>query len=472
MWSFNKQDQHQPQTPPSTTTPNGVALSLAEVKLSATRTQDKKSIVSAAGTEYSRPDGFLPIGKRPSVRLPIDAYGLTTEWLTEVYKLRGFIDKEHGQVTDVTARPLGEGEGVMGVLAIVNVELANALDHAPRQFVAKFSPAKTSMPGMMLRAIFGAEAHWYNDFNEEEQGLGRPAAFFIGAKLFHKRFWKRKPVFVMLVETMPPPLYSRTSGCDNLEHLRLVMASLGAFHARWWNHPKSPPIEWVSRPGTDHFGLMKNALIFSVKRGMPALEQVFPEHYGPVLAWKKVIRSRLKWLVSEFYRPPLTLCHGDVHLDNIFFAESFPAGMKMIDFGNIVFAQAGFDVAYFLGQNVEPELRRICEKELMELYHRKLVEGGVQNFSLDDCWRSYRLNLFRVLINIMYVTYDQFVKQKKRGQGMFADKPTKADAKLRDTYDACNRRMAAALVDARLDQLLEEEGEDKHAVCSFLPFQA
>ena len=86
----------------------------------------------------------------------------------------------------------------------------------------------------------------------------------------------------------------------------------------------------ASRPGTDHFGLMKNALIFSVKRGMPALEQVFPEHYGPVLAWKKVIRSRLKWLVSEFYRPPLTLCHGDVHLDNIFFDDSFPGGLKMI----------------------------------------------------------------------------------------------------------------------------------------------
>ena len=76
---------------------------------------------------------------------------------------------------------------------------------------------------------------------------------------------------------------------------------------------------------------------------------------------------------------------------------------------------------------------------------RELVRDGVEGYSLDDCWRSYRLNLFRVLINIMYVTYDQFVKQKKRGQGMFANKPTKADAKLRDTYDACNRRMAAAL---------------------------
>jgi len=41
---------------------------------------------------------------------------------------------------------------------------------------------------------------------EEDQGLGRPAAFFIGAKYKHKRCWKNcaditgaKPIFVMLV---------------------------------------------------------------------------------------------------------------------------------------------------------------------------------------------------------------------------------------------------------------------------------
>ena len=448
---------------------NNLALSLSEVSLARNKTANKTSVVSQA-TEISRPDNYIPIGRR-SVRLVHDTHGITKEWLTEVYRLRKFV-KPDGKVLSFETKPIGEGGGVMGVLALVSVELEGKEPHAPESFVAKFSPVKTSMPGMVIRAIFGAEAHWYNDFHEEDQGLGRPAAFFIGAKLFHKRFWKRKPVFCMLVEKMPQPLYSRISGCDKLDHLRLVMASLGAFHARWWNHPKCAPIEWVSRPGTDNFGLMKNALIFSVKRGLPALEKVFGDTFKPIFEWKSMIRSRLKWIVNEFYAPPSTLCHGDVHLDNIFFHEDFPTGMKMIDFGNIVFAQGGFDVAYFLAQNVEPELRKICEKELMELYHRKLVEGGVEDYSLDACWRSYRLNLFRVLINIMYVTYDQFVKQKKKKLGMFADEPTPGDAKLLETYEALNRRLVAALVDAEFEKFLEEEGEDRHHVCSFLPICA
>jgi len=431
-------------------------LSLSEVQLG--RKTTARSNMSR-NSQISRPEGYVPVGQRPSVRLIHSSHHITAEWLTEVYHMRGFLE-EGGKVTSCNVKPLGEGEGVMGVLAICTVELENAKPHAPKQFVAKFSPIKTSMPSMLVRAIFGAEAHWYNDMYEEEQGLGRPAAFFVGAKLFHKRWWKRKPVFCMLVEMMPKPLYSRTSGCDNLQHLR---------HARWWNAEKKPPLEWVSSPGRDYFGIMKNALIFAVKKGFPALKTAWGDAYDPVLQMKPLIMQKLKWYMGAVFADPLTLCHGDVHLDNIFFDESFPMGLKMIDFGNIQIAQAGFDVAYFLGQNVEPELRRTCEAELMSIYHETLVRDGVQNYSLEDCWRSYRLNLFRVLINVMYVSYDQFAKDAKKKRGIYADKLSHSDVKLKETYDATNRRMCQALVDAKFDELLRTEGKTMHSVCRALP---
>lgn len=66
---------------------------------------------------------------------------------------------------------------------------------------------------------------------------------------------------------MPPPLYSRTSGCHNIEHLKLVMTSLASFHARWWNAKREPPLEWVPVPGEDNCGLMKNGLIYAAKKG-------------------------------------------------------------------------------------------------------------------------------------------------------------------------------------------------------------
>lgn len=148
---------------------------------------------------------------------------------------------------------------------------------------------------------------------------------------------------------------------------------------------------------------------------------------------------------------------------------------------------------------------------------------GVEGFTLEDCWRTYRwqspknlapyptpphpptpparalpirarlaprtalsparlgftlpsplrLNLFRVLINVMFVTMDQFHKDAKKKAGMWADEPTKENKKLRATYDATNRRMAAAIADAKFDELLIAEGKDNGCnPCACLPFCA
>ena len=50
------------------------------------------------------------------------------------------------------------------------------------------------------------------------------------------------------------------------------------------------------------------------------------------------------------------------------------------------------------------------------------------------CWRDYRLNLWRMVINITFVCGSDFEKKRKRKQGFFADNPTKADAKLKETW--------------------------------------
>jgi len=191
---------------------------------------------------------------------------------------------------------------------------------------------------------------------------------------------------------MPPPLYSRTSGCDHLPHLKQVMRALGFFHARWWGKEKRPPLEWVNHPRDLPFGLSKDLIRWVCKLCLPALGRCFPEAFEPILAWKPLLLKRLKWYTDQVFKPPYTLCHGDVHLDNIFFNDSFGEnGLKLIDFGNIQFGQAGFDVAYFVGTNIPPETRRKHEEELMATYHLELVRGGVTGYSIDDVWRAERL---------------------------------------------------------------------------------
>jgi hypothetical protein len=111
----------------------------------------------------------------------------------------------------------------------------------------------------------------------EQEGLSRPAAFYIGAKLRHKRFWKLKPVVCMLVEEMPAPLYSVAGGCEHLPHLEAVVDMLAKLHSRWWQAPKKPPVEWVASPAQDNLGIQLNALIYAAKAGTPAIRRCFGE---------------------------------------------------------------------------------------------------------------------------------------------------------------------------------------------------
>jgi len=116
-------------------------VSLSEVQLGSRKTTNKSSM--SRTSQVSRPDGFIAVGQRPSVRLIDSSHRITAEWLTEVYEMRGFL-QPGGKVSSCNVKPLGEGEGVMGVLAICNVELENGMPHAPKQFVAKFSPVRLS----------------------------------------------------------------------------------------------------------------------------------------------------------------------------------------------------------------------------------------------------------------------------------------------------------------------------------------
>lgn len=102
----------------------------------------------------------------------------------------------------------------------------------------------------MIRSIFATEAHWYNDFLIEDGGLPRPVSYLTAAKLWHQRWWRRYPVFCMLLEQLPPPPYSRVSGLGTLPELHRVMDMLARLHSRWWGHAKAPPLEWVTHPGS------------------------------------------------------------------------------------------------------------------------------------------------------------------------------------------------------------------------------
>lgn len=379
---------------------------------------------------------------------------LTKEWLTTAFRFRGYL-KPDGEVTSVQLRPLSEGLGAFGELIKVTLELEGAQPGAPTQFVAKFAPqGSTPIPRFLVRQTFMSETHFYNDFSVEQGGLPRPECYFAAADPK-----QRKLTFCLLIEDMAPALtISRTAGCALLPQLQSVMAALARLHARWWGHPRGPPLDWAPHP-KDYGGAVGTVWRFLERAGLRALPQCFGEEYWQVLQWAPAVRSRQKQIFRRLFAEPLTLCHGDAHLDNIFFHERFPDGCALVDFGNLMFGQALSDVAFFLATNVSVETRREHEHDLLRFYHAKLIEGGVDPvaFPYERCLRDYRFQLWRPFVALLTIA-PGFAKQKKLGGGMFAPSPTETDRRLLAMYTQFNQRLATALVDHNwLELLLEGE---------------
>jgi len=432
-----------------------IALELQE-----TIKQDTK-----AGVE--RPANYIPLGSRLPFRVPRVPDDLSPKWLTAAFHFKKLMPPDIS-VVQCEWKAIGEGGGVMGVIVIVTLTYsANAPDSLPKRMVAKFSPqGKAPLPRFMIRAIFKAEAHFYNDFSIKQGGLTRPECYLA---LYDAK--KSKPTFCMLLEDMMPAVsFTRVSSCDDADHLNSAVAALARMHAKWWQHPKTKPLDWLLHPSKDFGGILLNGFVRVTKVGLAALSKCYGQTYAPILKWLPVLRRRHKYILRELFRPPLTMCHGDAHIENAFFDGRFPGGCAFIDFGNMMFSQPMYDVAFFMVHSLDVDTRRKHERAVVEHYHATLLANGVDpdTYSLERCWKDYRFNFWRAFISLLAMG-PSVEHQHRTGTGIFAEHPTKADQQMREMYEKLNERIVAALLDHDWLAMAQEQSMNC-GLCSCIPF--
>ena len=127
-------------------------------------------------------------------------------------------------------------------------------------------------------------------------------------------------------------------------------------------------------------------------------------------------------------------------------------------------------------------MRRAHEGVLLRTYHAELLAAGVpSSYTWEQCWRDYRLQLWWPLVQLLTLT-PTWAKQKKARTGMWAERPTDADTKLKEMYDkyhprlvgrspttrgtSCSARATRAAGRARASRFA---GESRHTPAETLP---
>ena len=125
------------------------------------------------------------------------------------------------------------------------------------------------------------------------------------------------------------------------------------------------------------------------------------------------------------------------------------------------------DVAFFLGTNLEPAVRRAREHELLRAYHAQLLAGGVAEaeYGWEQCWRDYRWAMLQCLFCYVFFVAQEYAKQLANRTGVYAWDAASVSVGARQlermyrgdgTTAGFNGRIVAALVDLKCDELLRE----------------
>lgn len=355
----------------------------------------------------------LVVSKPP---MPETVDDLTVEWLQD--KLSGQLNGAVIEGFEPTI--IGVGEGFMGQLARVTLNYEGDPTDAPASLITKFAAARQDTRDMAADMnLYQREIGFYRD-------VGSDVGISI-AECYYMEYHEDTNHFVLLLEDLAPgEPTDQVIGADR-ETSRAVIENIAKLHAKWWNSDRLLELDWAKWVVNEMS--MEQALeMFNVS--MKEVEETGKFDEYPEI---KRLMPMLPPLLKFDPEPPLpfTLGHGDLRADNIIKPSANGGRFAVIDWQLCGIEDPVRDIVYWMVMSLSIEERRATEKELLKLYHDRLLEYGVKGFSFSKFMNAYRTNL--VVVQLMFsMSMENVDKSSERAQALFHQFYSRLDAALID----------------------------------------
>jgi hypothetical protein len=307
--------------------------------------------------------------------LPLHVDGIDAPWLTAALRSAGL----QVEVKSFRRGPLGEGAGLMSGIERVEVDYASG--QGPAVLILK-RPADNDGN----RAV-ASTFHLYR----REVLFYRDVAARCSAPTPHVYYAEIDDAddFVLLVEDLSAYRIGDQIAGATVAEAEATMRWMGRLHATFWDDVDDPSLEFLPlvHPSYSSEGLMQGAA-FGWDPMVAAFPGVIPAHINALKdRFLAALPTVFDWMASA----PLTLIHGDVRMDNLFFAAGDgQEPLIAVDWQGALRGRAAQDLGYFVLGNLPADIRRSEERRLLGLWHEELTAAGVVGYSLEDAWRDYR----------------------------------------------------------------------------------
>jgi len=300
------------------------------------------------------------------VGLPSSVDDVTPEWLTSVLRTSGAI-AESNAVVAADVAPFAVGIGFLSDLFQATLSYQDEDGAAPATVIVKFATEIDTQRGIAdALQFYQRELRFYREV--------APELSFRTPTVHAAVMSESNTDFVLVMEDL-----SAATGFDQISGAsaeQSILAAKGAaqLHARYWNE--------------DLTSLQETFLPFD----NPVYRTVLPDIFAggwdrakqeagdlmsdEIVAFGDRFGELVSYFIDQIDSVSTTLIHGDWRADNLMVDED--GQLIAIDFQITGTGAPTYDLAYFLSQSVEPEVRAESGEAIVAAYYASLDAEGIE----------------------------------------------------------------------------------------------
>ena len=314
--------------------------------------------------------------------------GFTPSFLTKHLRQNGYLPLD-GTVHTVSPTTIGDGTGMMAEIAKLDLRYRGNQGNAPTSLIAKFaSQNPTNREIATAYNLYERETRFLSELDPLTD-VQTPVTYL--SALDGDRF------LILMEDLTDYDVGSQVVGAT-LSESELAIDQLVKLHAPFWG--KVDSIDWVPHIANSYHADNMQSL---ASVGAGGLIEKFGDYLTPLyLEHQASFLERLPELQAGMDEAPITLCHGDYRMENLLYGnQPHQNDATVIDWQGPLRARGMNDVALFLGQSTQTDVRRSHEQALIDRYASGLKDAGIDAGDSMELWNEY---LYSLLYNWVYVT--------------------------------------------------------------------
>lgn len=312
------------------------------------------------------------------MQVPASPDEITADWLTSVLNAQGLAPNG---VQSCDVELLGGEQGMTGQLTRLRIRYQHDRPGLPATLITKFSAADPA-----ARAVINALGHYEREVRFYEDLSSRTPV--PTPHCYYSHLDSETGFTLLVLEDLANAHNGNSIAGCSVDEVARVLSPLAMLHATWWQAADLAHASWLRL----RFLLAPEAMVAAFSDAWPSfLQKLSIPITSQITEMGDWIGQNLQAAATTLFDSgPRTLIHNDVQADNLFFDEA-DEEVILIDWQMATYANCVIDVAGWIRGQLEPEIRRTTESQLLRLYHDALVANGVQDYTFEQCMVDYRL---------------------------------------------------------------------------------